>query len=82
MQDKVYFETQSKVKNKFHFIFRHGREAHEGIPVEETAHEKENPTSPDSLYNYHSAKLTFGLILFEFNDAIKEGDGGASVQII
>ena len=40
------------------------------------AHEKENPTPPDSLYNYHSAKLTFGLILFEFNDAIKEGDGG------
>ena len=27
------------------------------------------------MYNYHSAKLTFGLILLEFNDAIKEGDG-------
>lgn len=29
----------------------------------------------DYQYNYHSAKLTFGLILMEFNDAIKEGDG-------
>ena len=29
----------------------------------------------DHLYNYHSAKLVFGLLLMEFNDAIKEGDG-------
>lgn len=34
-----------------------------------------NPTEQDYMYNYHSAKLTFGLILLEFNDAIKEGDG-------
>ena len=27
------------------------------------------------MFNYHSAKLTFGLVLFEFNDAVKEGDG-------
>ncbi len=26
------------------------------------------------MYNYHSAKLTFGLILFEFQDSIKQGD--------
>jgi len=29
----------------------------------------------DFLFNYHQAKLTFGLILVEFDDAIKEGDG-------
>ena len=29
----------------------------------------------DCLYNYHRCKLAFGLLLFEFNDAIKEGDG-------
>lgn len=29
----------------------------------------------DNLYNYHSAKLRFGLILFSFNDAVQEGDG-------
>lgn len=29
----------------------------------------------DYRYNYHCAKLTFGLILMEFNDSIKEGDG-------
>ena len=29
----------------------------------------------DHLYNYHSGKLKFGLILFDFNDAVQEGDG-------
>ena len=29
----------------------------------------------DCTYNYHSAKLQFGLILFNFNDAVREGDG-------
>ena len=27
------------------------------------------------MYNYHKCKLVFGLTLFEFDDAIKEGDG-------
>ena len=27
----------------------------------------------DHIFNYHQAKLSFGLILFEFDDAIKEG---------
>ena len=30
---------------------------------------------PDHLFNYHCNKLKFGLLLFEFNDATKEGDG-------
>ena len=29
----------------------------------------------DYLYNYHTAKLTYGLLLLEFNDTVKEGDG-------
>ena len=40
-----------------------------------------NPTEQDYKYNYHSAKLTFGLILLEFNDAIKEGDGNRLFDI-
>ncbi|CAB3997520.1 hypothetical protein AC249_AIPGENE16794 [Paramuricea clavata] len=36
----------------------------------------ENQTpDEDYLFNYHNSKLSFGLILMEFNDAIKEGDG-------
>ena len=29
----------------------------------------------DYLFNYHRGKLVYGLIRFEFTDAIKEGDG-------
>ena len=32
-------------------------------------------TTDDYLYNYHRSKLVFGLTMFEFSDAIKEGDG-------
>lgn len=31
--------------------------------------------SDDYLSNYHNAKLLYGLVLMEFNDCIKEGDG-------
>ena len=33
------------------------------------------PDKSDHLYNYHCAKLRFGLLLFDFNDAVQEGDG-------
>ena len=36
---------------------------------------------PDYLYNYHSAKLTFGLILSDINDAIREGDGDRLIEL-
>ena len=32
-------------------------------------------TQHDYIFNYHQAKLAFGLILFELSDCIKEGDG-------
>ena len=47
---------------------------HETITQESTPPE-DKVTTQDYLYNYHSAKLTFGLILMEFNDAVREGDG-------
>jgi len=37
----------------------------------ETKFEADN----DYIFNYHQAKLTFGLVLVEFKDAVKEGDG-------
>lgn len=42
--------------------------------------EKEDE-KPDYLFNYHSAKLTFGLILADINDAIREGDGDWLIQL-
>ena len=47
----------------------------EYIDDEEITSTNANSTEQDYMYNYHCAKLTFGLILLEFNDAIKEGDG-------
>lgn len=38
-------------------------------PIESESHKA------DYLFNYHSAKLTFGLVLGDINDAIREGDG-------
>ena len=35
----------------------------------------------DYMFNYHQAKLAFGLILFEMGDCIKEGDGECLFEI-
>ena len=58
-------------------LFRHEREFHSDCSEHNAEPEKEDDKNPaqDYLYNYHRGKLAFGLILFEFNDAIKEGDG-------
>jgi hypothetical protein len=36
---------------------------------------KESLSHEDYIFNFHQAKLAFGLVLFEFNDTVKEGDG-------
>ena len=36
---------------------------------------KRKKVGEDYLFNYRRSKLAFGLILFEMDDAIKEGDG-------
>ena len=45
------------------------------INEETEEEEKEESVGEDYLFNYHRSKLAFGLILFEMDDAIKEGDG-------
>ena len=35
----------------------------------------------DYIYNYHQGKLAFGLLLFEFEDAVKEGDGDRLLNV-
>ncbi len=45
----------------------------------ESEHNTENKipdaADEDYLFNSHNSKLSFGLILLEYNDAIEEGDG-------
>lgn len=45
---------------------RHEERQHGGVAEEEAMEEDEK--KEDYRYNYHCAKLTFGLILMEFND--------------
>lgn len=52
---------------------RHEERQHGGVAEQEAMEEDEK--KEDYRYNYHCAKLTFGLILMEFNDCVKEGDG-------
>jgi len=55
----------------------HEKKKHDGLvapdvpppPTESESHKA------DYLFNCHSAKLTFGLVLGDINDAIREGDG-------
>lgn len=55
-------------------LCRHEEQKHgEPIPEEDIYQDE---SQEDYKLNYHSVKLTFGLVLFEFNDAVKEGDGG------
>ena len=35
----------------------------------------------DYIFNYRRSKLTFGLLLFEFEDAVKEGDGDRLINV-
>ena len=57
----------------FYFFYRHEEQQHGQKLVDENIPQEEG--KEDYTFNYHSAKLAFGLVLFEFNDAVKEGDG-------
>ena len=63
----------------FLLIYRHEKQRHPNF-IPKNDNEEQTPDNPiakpdDHIYNYHCGKLKFGLILFEFNDAVKEGDG-------
>ena len=54
-------------------LCRHEEQQHDQkLDADETPLEE---NKADHKFNYHSAKLAFGLVLFEFKDAVKEGDG-------
>ena len=72
----------------FLFIIRHDHAVHQ------TTHDAENLESSsnaiihtaqqeksDHIYNYHRGKLAFGLLLFEFEDAVKECDGARLISV-
>lgn len=55
---------------------RHLQDNHSNYTAVETSDLQEcGSTKQDFKFNYHQNKLVFGLLLFDFNDAVREGDG-------
>ena len=66
LTNSVYFRLEGN---------KHGEiDVHVAHEENEETHEP-NEDKQDFRYNYHIAKLTFGLILMDFRDVVKEGDG-------
>lgn len=69
------------------FLLRHENTEHpdykENLTQEETRKKdaKDQKDLEDYKFNYHRAKLVFGLLLLEFEDAIKEGDGDRLLNV-
>ena len=42
----------------------------------------QHSTSEDCVHNYHCARLTFGLLMMLFSDAVKEGDSAALLKFL
>ena len=64
--------------------FRHLRNNHgdtRATGQDETQHQEESFTRPDFKFNYHQNKLVFGLLLLDFNDSVREGDGDRLLDI-
>lgn len=76
MQINFKLKLNSRLMEAITFPYRHEREAHANCVHDAEPEENADKTqTQDYLYNYHRGKLAFGLILFECNDANKEGDG-------
>ena len=43
--------------------------------MQSQAKEKKNPKCHDNVFEYAKETLTMGLLLLEFKDAVREGDG-------
>ena len=65
-------------------IYSHEKCSHGSVAVTDNGTESvDNDCSEqDYLYNYHTAKLTYGLLLLEFNDSVKEGDGERLFKVV
>jgi hypothetical protein len=67
------------------FYIRHEKSKHPTFMADDQGQvamqniEKED--TEDYIYNYHRSKLAFGLLLFEFEDAVKEGDGDRLLNV-
>ena len=62
-------------------IYSHEKCTHGSVAEIDNGTESVDNDCSDYLYNYRTAKLTYGLLLLEFNDSVKEGDGERLVKV-
>lgn len=72
--------------NFFLLNYRHEKNKHPNLEfvINEETVQNENIGSEEKKYqifNYQKAKLPYGLLLFDFGDAIREGDGGRLLNL-
>ena len=68
----------------FNFIsLSHEKKKHPTLEVPDEPQEDDNSKNQpqDTIFNYHKAKLCHGLVLANFNDAIREGDGERVISL-
>lgn len=66
--------------NDSDYPFKHERSSHPEFTSDSTTAaptDEAEQINQDPVYNYHCARLAFGLFMADINDAIKEGDGSA-----
>jgi hypothetical protein len=73
----------SLFNSSYTYFNRHERQFHPNGNFDAPPIEQEITTGfeEDFMFNYHQAKLMFGLILMAFEDAVKEGDGQRLFEI-
>ena len=68
----------------FNFIsLSHEKKKHPTLEVPDEPQEDDNSKNQpqDTIFNYHKAKLCHGLVLANFNDTIREGDGERVISL-
>ena len=68
----------------FNFIsLSHEKKKHPTLEVPDEPQEDDNSKKQpqDTIFDYHKAKLCHGLVLANFNDAIREGDGERVISL-
>ena len=84
------FPSWQTITILFNFFFlsnyRHEKDKHPNLDLASTEvtvdrENKESDEKEDHILNYHKAKLAYGLLLFDFGDAIREGDGGRLLNL-
>ena len=68
------------------FNYRHEKNKHPNLELANTEETVQNENKgseekEDQIFNYHKAKLSYGLLLLDFGDAIREGDGGRLLNL-